>query len=144
MLGFFFPQSLMNVLSFPAFVVLVVFLFVFLANHQKAKAAERRDKLRILEEAIRNNTLDPATRDDLYEILTGRRPGQRSDPNSVGFLGKTMFAFGWMGMFVGAAMLFGADTDEISNVGLGLGIGSLGVLTVPLAMRELQGQRRTT
>jgi hypothetical protein len=135
-------MAIVEVLSFPVLITFAVFAFIFLSNQQKARVEERREKLRILEEALQNERLDPRTRDDVYEVLTGRRPGTRPDPSDVGAQGRLLFTIGWLGLFVGGGVLVASRHNDTTEIGLVVLIASFGLLSLPLAMRELRSRHQ--
>lgn len=104
------------------------------------------DRVRLLEEALRNPHIDRQTVENLAYQMTGKR-----QPGAVGPLLAVVIGIGWVGWFLGIALLVASATrivpaDVVNEVWLGgwvvLSI-SFGVLTYPMALREL-GVRRAS
>ncbi|MBK8975721.1 MAG: hypothetical protein IPM29_07330 [Planctomycetes bacterium] len=123
--------------------LLIVFAFVILVVIAQNRSRERREKLRILEQALRSGHLDEATKAELVGELTGRRPAQhagavvrRSRPTRI------LFALGWLAFFVGAAL---TAVDAISPFENGLMLPGIIVagcgfaaMSLPIAVREFE------
>ena len=121
-----------------AFVILsLIFGFVILMNLVQARAKDKRERFRLIEAAIRSGNLDPDTKQDLVKGLTGRRPwhGAKEGPGL-----KFVFALGWLGLFVGGALM-SVDRGAF-EAGVVICALSFGVVTLPFAMRELEGRRQ--
>lgn len=108
----------------------------------RQNAKERADTLRLLEEALRNPSLDRQMVEGLAARLGDRRAG-------VGAMSAVFLFVGWIGLFVAAGLLIAStgDTGEFlaSDLRLGgwiTGLCSFGCLSYPFALRELEARRR--
>ncbi len=95
--------------------LIVVFLFVGVIVMAQNRAKEKREKLRILEDALRSGHLDEVTKADLVGELTGRRrDSRRAEPVASpaprsGTIGRLLFGLGWLGMILGVGFLLSDD-----------------------------------
>lgn len=144
---------LFNPLSMEVTALVVIFCFVSVMVASQNRARERREKLRIIEEAIRSGNLDAATQQEFVAELTGRRPEVRpsespaASPRSA--WARLAFGIGWLCLFVGLALLAIDDRDAL-YAGIVVAVIGFGLVTLPLALRELdrdptgsRGSRRT-
>ena len=103
-------------------------------------AWQRGRKLKVLQEALRSGVVDPGTKRELLE-------------NTFGVASQRvpwLYRLGWFGMFVSAAMLFVESPPWWHwNVGFSWWTTavfafamSLGAVTMPFAVKELQQRRR--
>lgn len=131
-------------------VLALVFGFVVLVVFLGNRAKYRSQRLKVIEEAIRRGNLEQAAQDELVRELTGRRVQRpRSAPAAPGegsftSFARWVFVGGWIGLFVGIALLIGAGAtgdDEVGIAGGIIGAISFGVMSLPFALRELD--RRT-
>lgn len=128
------------------FVLFVIFSFVVVMTITQNRAKERRDKLRILEEAIRSGNVDPATKQELVAELTGRRPagepasGGHGIGDRHGFWSRAAFGIGWLGLFTGVALML-IDQHDTWEAGIVMTGIALAVITLPIAMKELERER---
>ena len=108
----------------------------------------RAKRLSVIERALANNdTLDEATRRTLTEELTGKKvqdPNSESLRRSVGrqisMLGRNfLFVVGWLALFTGVGLMVTGDSSMIEAGAIVSCIG-FGVVTVPLALRELESR----
>jgi hypothetical protein len=90
---------------------------------------ERRRRLEVIEAALRNPSLTPEVQRELAQML---RPAPR---------GRTIFAFGWIGVALGIGWLLTNPIGEDYNSAVFLTAASFGVVTLPLALRELEARR---
>ena len=133
-----------------------IFAFILIKHAMDTHAAHEQEKLRLLEEALRQGNMDEKSKEDLMESLTGRRPSspptpppavpQRPrGPNEVGFFLKFLAFIGWLSLCTGIAFLilwanFNTRSLEIPAVLLTC-IG-FGLVTFPFVIRELQFKPR--
>lgn len=117
----------------------IIFPFILAVVYIQNKSKENREKLRLLEEAIRGGHLDEQMRADLMYGLAGkRRPRRERSPFN---LSRLLFGLGWMALFVGVGLLFAGDRDMFTGGCIVSGIG-FGFVTMPLAYRELDSRHR--
>jgi hypothetical protein len=120
--------------------LLVIFAFIAVMSVIQNRTRERKERLRALEEAIRNGQLDDETKRDLVTELTGRRP--RPHRGSVSEHGRLalVFGLGWLGLFLGVGLMMSGDNDAF-EAGSVIAPLSFGLVTLPLALRELAARR---
>ena len=123
-----------------AFVVLVIVLSL--------RAKQRTERARLIEKALSSGSLDEETRAALLEHLSGRsrRPEWLSTLyQHFLFLSKhALFVLGWLGLFTGIALFIagmGFNLQELGIAGVITALVSFGVVTVPLALREVERRR---
>ena len=121
---------------FPVFVILIVFLFVYLVIRLSTREKELRRRIELVERALESGAIDDETKRQLLEAVTNRRHGLAPGHHPV-------FVIGWVGLFAGLGMMGIATTGlyhwwpaAIMTTAI-----SFGVLSVPLAARELQSRR---
>lgn len=121
--------------------LIVVFLFVGVIVMAQNRAKEKREKLRILEDALRSGHLDEVTKAELVGELTGRRREPRhaepaASPAPRGStIGRLLFGLGWLGMILGVGFLL-SDNRDLMEAGVIVASIALGLMTLPLAVRE--------
>lgn len=116
-------QMLLVVVFVLAAVALVVILT---ARRQSAK--ERENRMKLLEEALRNPNLDPQAQRELVRSL--RTPQ-----------GRAPFVVGWFGLFVGIAWLCTEPRGDECTIAIVLTALSGACVTLPLALRELEARK---
>ena len=127
-------------------VLLIIFGFIAAMTVFQNRAKERRDRLKVLEEAIRSGNLDPAMKQELVGELTGRKPGQASGPQPApsaerhGTLARIAFAGGWLGLFLGIGLIAMDDRDGY-EAGVVIAAISFAFVTLPIAIKELERER---
>ena len=93
----------------------------------------RRERLRVLEEALRNPEIDGETKRTIVnQLQAGGLPKLGSN---------AMFGIGWLGFFLGIGLLI---TDQRDLFEAGAIVSTLGfaLITLPLAYREIEQRRR--
>ena len=128
-------STLITILMFS----LVVAAISMVSRGYHAMLAERREKLRILDDALERGNLDPATRDDLIETLGGRR--RRPEKVEVTGFWRLLFGLGWLMLFLAAGLLISGDRHAEEPAAV-IGFIALAFLSLPFAMRELDGRKR--
>ena len=137
---------LFNPLSMEVTALVVIFVFVSVMVASQNRAKERREKLRIIEDAIRSGNLDAATKQELVAELTGRRPEAAGRPVPRPVEGRRSgwarlsFAVGWLTLFLGIGFLC-VDEREMFFAGSLLAVIGFGFVSLPLALRELDRER---
>ena len=127
------------------FTMMMVFAFVILIIGMSIFSKHKQARFKLIERALQAESLDDTTRKQLIDGLTGS--GWMSTlQQQLTFLARNgIFVVGWLGIFAGLGMAaWGvADGDEdILGGGLLMSFLSFGVVTVPLALRELQARNR--
>jgi hypothetical protein len=119
-------------------ILLIVFAFVMAKNVFDQRAKQRADSLRLLEEALKNPSVDR----NLIETLTAQFTGQRPfRPGSAMRSGLGVFAgLGWIAMMAGIGIAIAGeasrDRDAFAGGMVTAAIG-FGLVTYPFVMREL-------
>jgi hypothetical protein len=117
-----------------------VLFFLFLLAATALKIFERlnRDRLQVIQEALRDQNLDEASRRDLVAELSRSRG---STIQATGGLGKLAYAAGWICLCIGAGLFFESDGQE--DGALAVLASGLGLLSLPIVLREFdRGMRK--
>ncbi len=127
------------------FTMMMVFTFVILIIGMSIFSKHKQARFKLIERALQAESLDDTTRKQLIDGLTSS--GWMSTlQQQLTFLARNgIFVIGWLGIFTGLGMAAwgGADGDEdILGGGLLMSFISFGIVTVPLALRELQARNR--
>lgn len=91
----------------------------------------RSERLRILEDALRNDSIDAETKREILQTIQPRS-GKNKD--------RLLFAVGWIGLFVGIGMLLSDERDMVVPGAMFAAIG-FGLITMPIAYREIEARR---
>ncbi|MGA0058772.1 MAG: hypothetical protein ACO3RU_04220 [Planctomycetota bacterium] len=111
--------------------VAIFFLFLFAALVLKLYERQNRDRLQVIQEALRDPNLDEATRRELAAELV---PSRRRQPYGKFGPGKLVYAAGWISLCVGAGLCLesgGQEDGSFSMLFLGLAL-----LSLPIVLRE--------
>jgi hypothetical protein len=112
------------------------------------RSRERKERLRVIEKALHADALDDETRRAIVNSLSAEaREGwpqwlANLYQGVVYLCRHAIFVCGWIGMFVGIALMLVGDQEMFTSGVIGT-LVSLGVVTVPLALRELEARRET-
>jgi hypothetical protein len=118
-----------------------VFAFVIVLTLIQNRAKERRERLRVIEDAIRGGHLDPAMRQELVGELTGRSPERRrAEQGTRPGLGRILFGLGWLMMCLGIGLMFVNDRDAETASAPVAAVG-FALVSLPFALRELERGR---
>lgn len=123
-------------------VLIVIFLFAIVKGWMDARVEASNQRVKLLEEALKNPSIDRQTIESLTYQLTGaRKPRQ-----GVGMqrLMAGVLAVGWLGLFTGIGVwVFGEMThdSDVFAGGIITTIASFGLVTYPFALRELEARR---
>jgi hypothetical protein len=125
--------------STPSLILVIVFVFAFVMSRMAARDKERKERIRLLEQAMNNPNLRPEERADLIRTL-------RPFPDSVFSVeslmqGRTLFLIGWLSVFVGIGFMASGARDEFAFGAVASCVG-LGLVTLPMALREYEAKRR--
>jgi hypothetical protein len=130
-------------------VVGIVFGTMYLFARLRAAEKEREQKVRMIEEVLKAPQVDPQVRDALLAQLQGKPQWQveremHLAQHGHGSWAKFLFTLGWLGLFVGlgvlVAGLVGDEPDMIMG-GMVVGLIAFGLVTLPIAMREVEARR---
>lgn len=122
-------------------VLVVIFTFGLLKSWMDSGIKARTERVRLLEEALKNPSIDRATLESLTYQLTGQRSPRNSGANK---LMAVVLAVGWLGLFAGIGIwVFGEMVHERDAVAGGIitTIAAFGLVTYPFALRELEARR---
>jgi hypothetical protein len=123
-------------------VVLLALGYSLLKRWLDHKEKARADRVRLLEEALRNPGLDRQTVEGLAQQLNGPRG------EGLGFVSGLALLAGWLGLFTGAGLVVaGALTntqtgDDMTTAGWITTLIAFGLLSYPFAVRELESRGR--
>ena len=127
----------------PVGLLTLIFGFIALMTITQNRAKERKERLRVIEDAIKNGNLEPDVKQELVGELTGRRPHRRRPHVVPGpeIRGKFVFGIGWLGLFTGIGLMLMGERD-VFEAGCLMTALSFGVVSLPLALRELDARKR--
>ena len=84
-------------------------IFILIKQAMETRAKERSEKLRILEASLKQGDLDPATKEELMDVLTGHKRKKPAPPvhppQRVGFFMRAFAFLGWVALCLGGAFL---------------------------------------
>ena len=121
--------------------LVVIFVFALIKTWLDQRAQARAERVRLLEEALKNPAIDRPTIESLTYQLTGAR-----SPRAAGS-GRMMagiLALGWLATFAGVGLwVMGEWTHDNDVVAGGIitAIIGFGFVTYPFALRELEARR---
>ncbi len=115
------------------FLVFIVFLFILGGSAVSAWQRHKKDKLRILEEAMRNDQVDPETKRRIIESI--------QSPNTAVTGARLLFGLGWIAFFLGIGLMLAGQRDLFEGGAILSAIG-FGLVTLPMAFREIDARKR--
>ena len=130
-------------------VIALVFGFVLVVIVLGTRAKHKSERMRLMEKALQASSLDDETRRVLLDQLSGRNK-QRPEwlatlSQHLVFLSRNaFFVVGWIGLFTGIALWvvgMGFGPEEMGFAGVITALVSFGVVTVPMALREVERRR---
>ncbi len=101
----------------------------------RGRLALQRQRYRVVEMALQHPAVDRETQRQLLEVVA-----QPTGLFGRLFRPRTVATLGWLGMFIGLGCLASGDRDA-EAAGPVIALISLGVLSLPLALRELDARR---
>jgi hypothetical protein len=123
-------------------VLLTIFVFAIVKAWMDGRVEAANQRVRLLEEALKNPAVDRAMIETLtYQLTGGRKPRQGA---GVQRLMAAVLAVGWVGLFTGIGIwVFGEMTNSGDAYAGGIitTIASFGLVTYPFALRELEIRR---
>ena len=111
------------------------------AIEQRSK--ERMERLRVLEEALKNPAVDRDAITALAQQLTGQKPQPKA--RQPGRMLALVLALGWLTLFSGLGVwIVGEMTGDryTSASGVLVSLIGFGLVTYPFALRELESRRQ--
>ena len=121
-------------------VLLVTYLFKLVQSWMDSRVQARTEKVQLLEEALRNPSIDRATIEALAAQLTGVQAKKGGASASMAIV----LALGWIALFGGVGVwVLGELLHDPGMQGGGIvtGILGFGLVTYPFALRELEARR---
>jgi hypothetical protein len=118
-----------------------IFAFVLVRKFLDHRAAERAERLRLLEEALADPKIDRQKLSAVAQQLTGKAPAERAGPAMA-----LLLALGWLTLFSGLGVwILGEMTagSDVSAAGVLVSLIGFGLVTYPFALRELEARRPT-
>ncbi|MFT4515078.1 MAG: hypothetical protein ACI89X_001214 [Planctomycetota bacterium] len=133
---------MLDIALFVVPVLITIFIFAIVKAWMDARVEAANQRVRLLEEALKNPAVDRAMIETLTYQLTGaRKPRQGA---AMQRLMAVVLAVGWVGLFTGIGIwVFGEMThcnDAVAG-GIITTIASFGLVTYPFALRELEARR---
>lgn len=132
---------LFEILLVGALIAVASMLTTFAKSWLDARERAREERMRLLEQALKNPNIDRGTVEALAYQLTGAR---RPRPSGSSRLMALVLALGWIALFVGAGVwVLGevtGDSDATAG-GIVTAIVGFGFVTYPFALRELEARR---
>lgn len=137
-----------------ASIIAVILVFMLIKHGMDTKAKHDGERLRLVEESLRQGGLDDKSREELMGTLTGRRPQQPwsarpvrvRSPHDVGFFLKFLAFIGWLGFCVGISFVIIVanfrDYEFLAVPATILSCSGFGLVTFPFVIRELNSPRR--
>lgn len=123
----------------------IVFAFVLMVIGLSIWSKHKQARYRLIERALDSGNLDEATRKQLIDGISATG-WMATLQQQLAFLARNAFLVaGWLGIFagLGTAAWGGAGSEEdMLGAGLLVTFISFGVVTIPLALRELHARRR--
>jgi hypothetical protein len=119
-------------------ILAMIFAFGALMTRITNRERERRDRVRLAEQALKAERLDPDLR---AALLSALRPQADHTWWQSASPARWCFGIGWIGMFLGIGLLcFSYGRDEYVAGGMITGIG-FALASLPIALRELERRR---
>ena len=136
------PAATMSILA-----IVLPFALVVIVLGMRAK--QKGDRMRLMEKALKAGSLDDETRRVLLDQLSGRNKQRPAWLTTLSqhllFLSKNaLFVVGWIGLFTGISLLvvgMSFGPEELGIAGIITSLVSFGVVTVPMALREVERRR---
>lgn len=123
-------------------ILITCFIFAIVKAWMDARIEAVNQRLKLLEEALKNPAVDRALIETLtYQLTGGRKPRQGA---GVQRLMAVVLAVGWTGLFTGIGIWIYGDMVPCPAAyagGIITTIASFGLVTYPFALRELEARR---
>lgn len=134
-------MSIFQIASFAVPLLICLGIYNLIKTWIDAGVRERHEKLRVLEEALKNPALDRTVVDSLVVNLNQREDGWLG-PN--GRLMGIWLGIGWLTLFAGVGCLVAGglmDDEDVMAGGVVAAVIGFGLVTYPFAVRELETRR---
>lgn len=127
----------------PVVSLAIIFSFIYGLVWMKNRDNERRERLKLLEQALRADRIDPQLREQIIQSLAPeqvRRHAAQHPPAPVRAGRSLLLTLGWLTFFTGLGLLLSGsrDGEEAGVIVICVGFG---MITLPIAMRELESRR---
>ena len=126
-------------------ILVTIFIFATVKGWMDARVEASNQRVKLLEEALKNPAVDRQTIESLTYQLTGaRKPRQGA---GMARLMAGVLAIGWIGLFTGIGIWVYGEMTHCSDAfagGIITTIASFGLVTYPFALRELEARRAQT
>jgi hypothetical protein len=121
-------------------VLITIFAYALIKSWMDGRAKAQSEKVRLLEEALKNPAVDRATVERLADRLAG---GAAAGRGGLGGFSRLLFSCGWLAFLGGLALrLFPPDRDPDWKMGATwIAVLGFALLTYPFAIRELEQRR---
>ncbi|MFK7740771.1 MAG: hypothetical protein AB8H80_10640 [Planctomycetota bacterium] len=114
----------------------IIFGYALIKSFMDQRAEARIERVKLLEEALRNPAMDRPTIESLTYQLTGARSRERGSSRLM----AVVLAIGWITLFSGiGGLVYGewVHDEDSSGGGVAAAIIGFGLVTYPFALREL-------
>ena len=125
-------------MSIPLAIVTLSFAFLYLVMRLHSRDREQQRRAVLVEKALESGAIDDATKRELLDAVT-RRSSRRTTPSP-----HPLLMLGWLGLFVGGGMMIIAtepSSRDLWKPAVLVTLISFGVMSLPIAMRELQARK---
>ncbi len=122
----------------------LIFSFIYGLVWMKNRETERRERLKLLEQALRADRIDPQLREQIISALAPEQAKRNLQPRPAAPIRATRSLFltlGWLTLFTGLGLLLSGSRDG-EEAGVIVLFAGLGMITLPIAMRELELRRQ--
>ena len=121
-------------------VLITIFAYALIKSWMDGRATAQSEKVRLLEEALKNPSVDRATVERLADRLTS---GAAAGRGGLGGFSRLLFSCGWLSFLGGLALrLFPPDRDPDWKMGATwVAVLGFALLTYPFAIREVEQRR---
>ena len=122
-------------------VLITIFVFALIKGWMDARVQARTERVKLLEEALKNPAIDRATIENLTYQLTGARSAKKQGTSA---LMAIVLALGWIALFTGIGVWVFAEIVKEKDAlagGVVTAIVGFGLVTYPFALRELEVRR---
>ena len=120
-------------------VAMCVFGFLSTRGEQRERTRQLELKTQLVERALESGAIDDDMSRELLDVVTGKADqAERSSGTSQAFV------LGWLGLFAGLAMIGTwavGGNNEWYEPGVLTSLVSFGLLSLPIAMREMRRHR---
>lgn len=133
-------ESLNAVGTFALPILAIIFGYALVMGILGQRAKARQERVRLLEEALKNPQIDRGTLEVLSQQLTGGRAQRPGASRTMAMI----LGLGWLLLFLGVGLYVGGEMvheGDLRISGIICGIMGFGLVTYPFALRELESRR---